>query len=169
MSLGQYLRNDFDARNIETKSFEPLQPGKYLAMISKAEVKKTKPKDPNFPNEVGAGLSLEFTTLQPVQNRKVFDWINIAHPTSQKAVDIGEATLAKLGKSVGIFHPNDENEFLNKQVVITVAIDKDDNTKNRVTDYSSATVPSTQAVAPPVMAPQAPVASAPQKGASPWS
>jgi|DEB0MinimDraft_10_1074344.scaffolds.fasta_scaffold37960_2 hypothetical protein len=161
MSLGQYLGNDFDARNIETKSFGPLQPGKYLAMISKSEVKPTKTG--------GAGLNLEFTTLQPVENRKVFDWINIAHPTSQKAVDIGKETLAKLGKSVGIFQPKDENEFLNKQVVITVAIDKDDTTRNVIKDYESATVPSTQAVAPPVMAPQAPVASAPQKGASPWS
>jgi len=161
MSLGQYLGNDFDARNIETTSYSALQPGKYLAMISKAEVKPTKTG--------GAGLNLEFTTLQPVENRKVFDWINIAHPTSQKAVDIGKETLAKLGKAVGIFQPKDENEFLNKQVVLTVAIDKQDETRNVIKDYSSATVDSTQAVSPPVTAPQAPVASAQAQGGMPWT
>ncbi len=158
MSLGQYLGNDFDARNIE---YEALQPGKYLAMITKSEVKPTKAG--------GAGLSLEFTTLQPVENRKLFDWINIDHPTSKQAVDIGKETLAKIGKAVGIFQPKDENEFLNKQLVLTVAIDKDDATRNRVTDYSSATVDSQQAVAPPVTAPQAPVASAPAQGGMPWT
>ena len=164
MSLGQYLGNDFDARNIETQSFSALQPGKYLAMITKSEIRPTKAG--------GAGLNFEFTTLQPVENRKVFDWVNIAHPTSQKAVDIGKETLAKIGKAVGIFQPKDENEFLNKQLVLTVAIDKDDTTRNVVKDYASATVDSTQAVGAPANTPQAPVASAPApqaQGGFPWS
>jgi hypothetical protein len=164
MSLSQYVPQGFDARNVETQSFEPLQPGKYLAMIESAEVKPTK--------SGGAGMNVKFSTLDPVEGRKLFSWINLAHPTSTKAVEIGQQELAKLGKAVGIFQPQDENEFIGKQLVLTVIIDKDDNTRNTVKDYASATVSPQQAVNAPVNAPQAPI-TAPQTGAAqpqqaPW-
>lgn len=168
MSLSQYLDPSFDARNIETQSYEALQPGKYLASIEEVEVRPTQ--------KGGAGLNIKFETLQPVQGRKLFAWINLAHPSSTKCVEIGQQELAKLSKAVGIFQPKDENEFLNKQVVLTVALDKDDATRNVVTDYASATVAPQQAVNPPANMPQAPVPQqapaatpSPSQGGMPWS
>ena len=166
--LSQYVPQDFDARNVNTQSFDALQPGKYLAMIEKVEVKPTK--------SGGAGMNVEFSTLDPIQGRKVFSWINLSHPTSTKCVEIGQAELAKLGKAVGIFQPQDENEFIGKQLVLTIAIDKDDTSRNIVKDFASATVSPQQAVGMPMNAPMPPqTAPAPQvqqapaqQPAQPW-
>jgi len=148
-----------DANQVETTdgSYEPLKPGKYVCEVEDIELKETK--------SGGAGLNVKLSVVYPNSvGRKVFDWINLAHPTSQKCVEIGQQQLAGFCKGLGIPMLQDTDHALTKKIGVVVAIDKDDSTKNRVKGYYNPVTEQPQAPVSPT--PVAPVA--PTTTSMPW-
>lgn len=155
--LSQYT-NGFNANEVETQSFEPVPPGKYLAQIEDAELKNTK--------SGGAGLNLKFKVATGQHSGRIlFDWINLAHPTSTKCVEIGQQQLAGLCKALSVVTVTNTNELLGKQIGLQVAIDKDDSTRNEVKGYINPNESAPVAAAPVAQPAPAPASG----GAMPWA
>lgn len=142
-----------DANQVETNdSFEPLKPGKYYVAIEEVEVKDTK--------SGGKGMNIKFDVIGPEgTGRKLFDFINLAHPTSPKCVEIGQKQLASICKAIGMQVITNTNQMLTQKIGVVVAIDKDNPEQNRIKGYYNLAA---EAAKPATPAPQA----APAAGAS---
>jgi hypothetical protein len=114
--LQQIFGGGFDTNSVEPQEdFEVLPPGKYPVLIEKAEVKQTKVGTGNY-------LALKLSILDgPGKNRKLFDNINIANPSTQ-CVEIGLRCLAALGQAIGLTAISDTAQLVNKTCVAHVKV-----------------------------------------------
>jgi hypothetical protein len=129
-NLQQIFGGGFDTNSVEPQGdFEVLPPDKYPVLIEKAEVRQTK-------SGTGYYIALCLSILDgPGKNRKLFDNINIANPSTQ-CVDIGLRTLAALGQAIGLTAISDTNQLVNKTCLAHVKV-KDD--RNEIRTYSTLT------------------------------
>jgi hypothetical protein len=74
--------------------FQPMPPGVYRLEVEATEPKRTKAG--------GSGLNLTMRVVSGEHaGRKVWQWINITHPTSVKAAAIGQREMRDLCRAVG--------------------------------------------------------------------
>ncbi len=118
----------FDANSVEPQAdFEVLPPGKYTALIEKAEVQQTKAQNGHF-------IYIEMKIIDgKFKERKLFDRINIENP-NQQCVEIGRRCLSALCLAVGVQAASDTSQFMNQVVVAHVKVKND---QNEVRTYSS--------------------------------
>lgn len=126
MSFGDIFAGGFDVQSNfeEEQSFDLIPEIKDCVMIvDSAEVKSTQ--------NGGTGLNLKIQIVDEqvyggqYNGRFVFEWINIAHPTSEQAVNIGKATLARYAAAMGLVSMSSELDLLSKPFVGTVSQRKD--------------------------------------------
>ena len=120
----------FDANSVEITSRDPIPAGIYEALICDSEVRPTRSGN-------GKGINLTFEILSgPHKGRKVFAWINFQHPKAE-AQRIGQEELARICKAVGVGKLDDTAQLHNLPMMITVAIDKDDQSRNVIKNYKA--------------------------------
>ena len=145
----------FDATQVDISSHEPVQPGTYEAVITESEIRPCR-------SGAGRGINLTFEILsEPAKGRKVWNWINYIHP-KQEAQRIGQEELARLCRAVGIEKLDDTVQLHNIPLMITVAIDKDDPTRNVIKKVAAKATPAAAGQ------PAAQTAS-PAAGSAPWA
>lgn len=149
---------NFDATQVDTSSREAIQPGTYEAVITESEIRPCR-------SGAGKGINLTFEILsESAKGRKVWSWINYIHPKAE-AQRIGQEELARICKAVGVQKLDDTNQLHNIPLMITVAIDKDDPTRNVVKKVA----PKAATAASPASQPSAaPTATSASEGA-PWA
>lgn len=147
---------NFDATSIDTSSHDPIPAGVYEALITDSEIRATRAGN-------GKGINLTFEILSgPHKGRKVWAWINFQHPKAE-AQRIGQEELARICKAVGVGKLDDTNQLHNLPMMITVAIDKDDQSRNVIKNYKA------KDGAAPAQASAAPAAGAAvASGEAPW-
>jgi hypothetical protein len=125
--------NGFDANQVEpTGDFEPVPPGKYLAVITDSEMNPTK-------SGTGSYLQLTFEIIDgPHKGRLLWARLNLDNPNAT-AVAIARAELSAICRAVGVMAPKDSVELHNLPLVIHVKCKKRDDTGeigNEVKGYS---------------------------------
>ena len=148
----------FNAAEVQPTSFEPIPPGTYEAVACKSESRPMKSGN-------GMGFNFEFEIVSgDFRGRKVFEWINFEHRTNPQAQQIGREKLSALCRAVGVTQLNDTAQLHNLPLMIVVAIDRKDPTKNVIKAFR----PKTGAAA---SAPAAatPAGGATADGAAPWA
>lgn len=126
--LATIFGNGFDTGSVPpAEDFVAIPPGKYPALVEKAEVKSTKAGNGHY-----VELTLSILDGQ-YKNRKLFDRINIDNP-SQECVSIGLRSLAALGQAIGLTSISDTSQLLQKVCIAHVKV-KDE--QNYVRTYSS--------------------------------
>jgi len=94
------------------------------------------------------GFNFEFEIISgDCKGRKVFSWITFEHRTSPDAQRIGREQLSAICRAVGVQQLNDTAQLHNLPMTITVAIDKNDPTRNVIKSYKpkkSAAAPAQQ-------------------------
>ncbi len=138
---------NFNASAIETTSHDPIPSGIYEAVVSASEMRPTK-------NGGGIGINLTFEIISEgaAKGRKVWAWINYQHPKAE-AQRIGQEELARLCKAVAVGNLSDTEQLHNIPLLITVALDKNDQSRNVIKRYekkggvaaASAAAPAAQA------------------------
>ena len=114
--------NGFDASTVDPNFvFEPIPPGKYVAVITASEMKA---------NKKGTGQYLELT-FQIIEGehkgRNLWTRLNLDNP-DPLAVKIARAELSAICRAVGVLAPKDSVELHNLPMVVTVGVKKrDDN------------------------------------------
>ena len=145
----------FDANSVEITSRDPIPAGIYEALICGSEVRPTRSGN-------GKGINLTFEILSgPHKGRKVFAWINFQHPKAE-AQRIGQEELARICKAVGVEKLDDTAQLHNLPMMITVAIDKDDQSRNVIKNYKA------REGAAPARSTSAPASGAAASGDAPW-
>lgn len=137
----------------DQQDFELLPAGEYLVSVEDATIKETQ--------SGGAGINVKLYIAEgDYQGRYLFDWINVAHPSSQKCVDIGLAQLKRLVEASGIDTSvpfTDPAVLIGKLVIAKAGIQKGKDgyeDKNNVKTYKPASQPKpTSAAKPTNMAP----------------
>jgi len=82
--------------------FEAVPSDKYIAEITKSELKATKAGD-------GSYLEIEYTILEgEYRGRKVWDRLCLNHQT-QRTVEIARANLSAICHAVGVMKPRDSS------------------------------------------------------------
>ena len=120
----------FDATSIDTSSHDPIPAGVYEALITESEIRATRAGN-------GKGINFTFEILSgPHKGRKVWAWINFQHP-NQEAQRIGQEELARICKAVGVGKLEDTAQLHNLPMMITVAIVKDDQSRNVIRNYQA--------------------------------
>ena len=146
---------NFDASAIDTGSHDPVPAGTYEAVVSASEIRATKSGN-------GKGINLTFEILSdPAKGRKVWAWINFQHPKAE-AQRIGQEELARICKAVGVEKLTETEQLHNKPLMITVALDKDDPTRNVIKKVAAKATPA--AAAQPAVQTSSPAA-----GSAPWA
>ncbi len=123
----------FDANQVEPAGdFEPIPPGKYVAVITDSEMKPTKSGAGNY-------LQLTFQVIEgPFSNRLLWARLNLDNP-NETARKIAQGELSALCRAVGVLAPNDSVELHNLPLVIHVRCKKRSDTGeivNEVKGYS---------------------------------
>jgi len=153
---------NFDASTIDTSSHDPIKPGTYEAVIAETEMRPTRNGD-------GMGINVTFEIISgEAKGRKVWEWINYQHPKPE-AQRIGQETLAKICKAVGVERLTETEQLHNIPLLVKVALDKADPTKNTVKDIlakSKVAAAAAPAAAPAAAAPAAQPAAG---GDDPWA
>ena len=145
----------FDANSVEITSRDPIPAGIYEALICDSEVRPTRSGN-------GKGINLTFEILSgPHKGRKVFAWINFQHPKAE-AQRIGQEELARICKAVGVGKLDDTAQLHNLPMMITVAIDKDDQSRNVIKNYKA------REGAAPARSTSATASGAAASGDAPW-
>jgi len=114
--------NGFDASTVDPSfAFEPLPPGKYVAIITDSEMKA---------NKKGTGQYLELT-FQIIEGehrgRNLWARLNLDNPDAT-AVKIARAELSAICRAVGVLAPKDSVELHNLPLMIKVGVkNRDDN------------------------------------------
>ena len=124
---------NFNANNVEpTTDFEPIPPGKYLAVITDSEMKPTKSGN-------GQYLELTFQIIDgPCKNRLLWSRLNLDNPSTQ-AVEIALGELSAICRAVGVMQPRDSVELHNLPLIVTVKCKTREDTgevANEVRGYS---------------------------------
>ena len=121
----------FNAAEVQPSSFDALPAGTYEAVIANSEAKPMKSGN-------GMGFNFEFEIVSgTMQGRKVFVWITYEHRTSPDAQRIGQEQLSAMCRAVGITQLNDTAQLHNLPMLITVALDKKDPTRNVIKSYKA--------------------------------
>ena len=109
---------NFNANEVEPSvGFEPIPAGKYIAAITKTEMKPTKNGSGNF-------LEITFTILDgDFKNRQVWARLCLNHPNAQ-TVKIARGDLSAICRAVGVMTPRDSAELHNIPLQITVKCKK---------------------------------------------
>lgn len=169
--LTQFLgQGGFDSSEVEPDSgFEPIEPGKYVAMIVASEMKKSKTG--------GQFLELRFEIVDgPRKGRLVFDRLNLVNQNEQ-AVHLSKMALSAICRATGVLRVKDSRELHNKPIVIDVRIGKARDgydPSNEIKGYAPVSGTASKAKAAPktkaatseeAAATEAPAPSAPKK---PW-
>jgi len=103
----------FDAETVKAMDGGLLPIGDYKVAITEAPLRETKAGN-------GTYLALAMQILDgPMQNRRLWDNISLKNP-NELAVQIGEARLAEICKSVGILKPADSSELCHKPLMARV-------------------------------------------------
>ena len=140
---------NFNAAEVEPSSFDVIPSGTYEAVISNSESRPMKSGN-------GMGFNFEFEIISGEQKgRKVFCWITFEHRTSPDAQRIGREQLSAMCRAVGVTQLNDTAQLHNLPMMITVAIDRNDTTRNIIKGFKKRA----QASAP---------TSSSASGAAPW-
>lgn len=148
----------FNAAEVQPTSFEPIPPGTYEAVVCKSESRPMKSGN-------GMGFNFEIEILSgDYKGRKVFEWINFEHRTNPKAQQIGREQLSALCRAVGVTQLNDTAQLHNLPLLIVVAIDRKDPTKNVIKAFKSKT-----GTTVPAPAAATPAGGAAAGGAAPWA
>ena len=144
----------FNAAEVQPSSFEAIPTGTYEAVISNSESRPMKSGN-------GMGFNLEFEIISgECKGRKVFAWITFEHRTSPDAQRIGREQLSAICRAVGVTQLNDTAQLHNLPLLIVVALDKNDPTRNIIKGFKAV-----KSVGAGVAAPQA----APQNQGAPWA
>ena len=122
---------NFNAAAFQSPSFDALPPGVYEAVIAASEMRPTKAG-----NGVGINLTFEIISEGAGKGRKLWTWINYQNP-NLVAQQIGQEELAKICKAVGVSNLTATEQLHNIPLMITVALDKNDTTKNVVKSYKA--------------------------------
>jgi hypothetical protein len=113
---------NFNAQEVEPAvGFEPIPPGKYLAIISESEVK---------PVKAGSGeyLQLTFQVLEgECKGRLLWSRLNLEN-SNATTVRIARAELSAICRAVGVMAPKDSTDLHNLPMVITVGCKKRNDT-----------------------------------------
>ena len=143
----------FNAAEVQPSSFEAIPTGTYEAVISNSESRPMKSGN-------GMGFNLEFEIISgECKGRKVFAWITFEHRTSPDAQRIGREQLSAICRAVGVTQLNDTAQLHNLPLLIVVALDKNDPTRNIIKGFKAV-----KSVGAGAAAPQA----APQNQGAPW-
>ena len=119
------------AEIVPTNNFDAVPPGTYEAVITSSESKPMKSGN-------GMGFNFAFEIISGEQKgRKVFVWITYEHRTSPDAQRIGQEQLSAMCRAVGITQLNDTAQLHNLPMLITVALDKKDPTRNVIKNYKA--------------------------------
>ena len=119
----------FNAAEVQPSSFDAIPAGVYEAVIANSESKPMKSGN-------GMGFNFEFEiTSGDHKGRKVFSWITFEHRTSPDAQRIGREQLSAICRAVGVTQLNDTTQLHNLPMMITVAIDKNDPSRNVIKAY----------------------------------
>lgn len=144
----------FNAAEVQPSSFEAIPTGTYEAVISNSESRPMKSGN-------GMGFNLEFEIISgECKGRKVFAWITFEHRTSPDAQRIGREQLSAICRAVGVTQLNDTAQLHNLPLLIVVALDKNDPTRNIIKSFKAV-----KSVGAGAAAPQA----APQNQGAPWA
>lgn len=144
----------FNAAEVQPSSFEAIPTGTYEAVISNSESRPMKSGN-------GMGFNLEFEIISgECKGRKVFAWITFEHRTSPDAQRIGREQLSAICRAVGVTQLNDTAQLHNLPLLIVVALDKNDPTRNVIKGFKAV-----KSVGAGAAAPQA----APQNQGAPWA
>ena len=144
----------FNAAEVQPSSFEAIPTGTYEAVISNSESRPMKSGN-------GMGFNLEFEIISgECKGRKVFAWITFEHRTSPDAQRIGREQLSAICRAVGVTQLNDTAQLHNLPLLIVVALDKNDPTRNIIKGFKAV-----KSVGAGTAAPQA----APQNQGAPWA
>ena len=144
----------FNAADVQPSSFEAIPTGTYEAVISNSESRPMKSGN-------GMGFNLEFEIISgECKGRKVFAWITFEHRTSPDAQRIGREQLSTICRAVGVTQLNDTAQLHNLPLLIVVALDKNDPTRNIIKGFKAV-----KSVGAGAAAPQA----APQNQGAPWA
>ena len=144
----------FNAAEVQPSSFEAIPTGTYEAVISNSESRPMKSGN-------GMGFNLEFEIISgECKGRKVFAWITFEHRTSPDAQRIGREQLSAICRAVGVTQLNDTAQLHNLPLLIVVALDKNDPTRNTIKGFKAV-----KSVGAGAAAPQA----APQNQGAPWA
>lgn len=148
---------NFNAAEVQPSSREPIPAGVYEAVIVGSESKPMKSGN-------GMGFDFEFEIISGERKgSKLFSWITFEHRTSPKAQQIGREQLSAMCHAVGIAQLNDTAQLHNLPMLITVAIDRNDATRNVVKGYRARPGAASAAAEP-----AAPAARTAATGAAPW-
>ena len=122
---------NFDSTNIDTTSdFDVLPPGWYNVSIEDSDVLDTKAGN-------GSYIKLKMRVLDgDCANRVIFTNITVSNP-NQDAVQIGQKSLAKVCKAVGLPNIQDTQQLHAKPFQARLIVKKDDQygDSNEVRDY----------------------------------
>ena len=144
----------FNAAEVQPSSFEAIPTGTYEAVISNSESRPMKSGN-------GMGFNLEFEIISgECKGRKVFAWITFEHRTSPDAQRIGREQLSAICRAVGVTQLNDTAQLHNLPLLIVVAFDKNDPTRNIIKGFKAVKSVGTGAAAPQA---------APQNQGAPWA
>jgi hypothetical protein len=129
MKLENFNPSDYPDPN----KFEPIPAADYLCVITDSEEKRTRAG-------TGSYLALTFEVIEgKYKGRKVWANLNIRNP-NKTAEQIGREHLAAICRAVGATNPGDSYELHNKPLVVSVDIEKRQDTgklKNVTTTYRS--------------------------------
>ena len=140
---------NFNAAEVTPSSFDVIPAGTYEAVVCNSESRPMKSGN-------GMGFNFEFEIISGEQKgRKVFAWITFEHRTSPDAQRIGREQLSAMCRAVGVTQLNDTAQLHNLPMMITVAIDRNDTTRNIIKGFKKRA----QASAP---------TSSSASGAAPW-
>ena len=163
------LNWSFDETNTGSAgaSSGPIPAGDYLAEIISVAV------EPARANPDNKMLVLEWTIES---GRRVWDRLNLWHPTSQKAIEIATERFNQLGVAVGLGQISDTDQLILKRAMVSIGIQATNPQYNEVRGYAppASVNPPINAPAPapaPVQAgpPQpAPAQAASAPGTYPW-
>lgn len=138
---------DFNAEEHEPRSgFDPLPPGKYVAVVADSEEKPTK---------AGTGSYIQFTfevTAGDHKGRKLWARLNLNNP-NPTAVEIARGELSALCRAAGVTKLTDTAQLHDREVVLKVRVKKDKESgeeRNEIGGYEPAGKP---VAAPPAQAP----------------
>jgi len=121
----------FNAAEVQPSSFDAIPAGTYEAVIANSESKPMKSGN-------GMGFNFEFEIVSGDQKgRKVFAWITFEHRTSPDAQRIGREQLSAICRAVGVTQLTDTTQLHNLPMTITVAIDKNDPSRNVIKAYKA--------------------------------
>ena len=127
------LQGLYDKNDEPSTSFEPIPNGRYVASITKSELKPTASKN-------GEYLELTFTIQDgDYKNRTLFARLNLVNPSAQ-AVAIARKDLAAIRHATGVLDVKDSQQLHNIPIEIDVIVeprnDKPEFKTNRIKSYN---------------------------------